>query len=491
MGRAAVMYSLLHGDCVEVMRDLPDHSIDSIVCDPPYGLEFMGKGWDSMGHGNAQQAWHVRWLAEALRVLKPGGYLLAFGGTRTAHRLVCAAEDVGFEIRDTLQWLYGQGFPKSLNVSKAIDKAAGAERGVVATRKTNVDTNGSTTGEVDITAPATADAQKWDGWGTALKPAYEPILLARKPLSEKTVAANVLEHGTSAINIDGCRIATSDNVSNHSRGDESATSKGAFGDSVAQETHQTSGQALGRYPANILLSHTPDCVEVGTTEIGKGLPTVSSGGKSGDSAWEHRGGSYKAGATNTGVRDYGAETVPVFQCAPGCPVAMLDEQSGPAGQMGAMVAQTRPSPHHGVFSPMPAKSAAPLRDDPTTGASRFFYTSKANNSERWGYCHACGTAFCRGIKADRAKHAKCPAPEGRKNAVEWHPTVKPVDIMRWLVRLVTPPGGVVLDPFAGTGTTGEAAIAEGFHPVLIEQSAVYFRIIARRLATGASRQDRV
>ena len=251
-----------HGDCREIMATFEPCSVDAIVTDPPYGLEFMGKDWDRLGkssrasqkpspaqanfpmksrarsiaerrNGPEQQQWHEAWAAEAFRVLKPGGYLLAFGGTRTFHRLTCAIEDAGFEIRDCLSWLYGSGFPKSLDVSKAIDKAAGAERIQYQTNlsrdtravrlsgnagitcaicgETTVGQDGLVCGHPKDSGPATDAAREWSGWGTALKPAWEPIILARKPLAEPTVASNVLRHGTGAINVDGCRIeATED-----------------------------------------------------------------------------------------------------------------------------------------------------------------------------------------------------------------------------------------------------------------------------------------
>jgi site-specific DNA-methyltransferase (adenine-specific) len=197
---------LHEGDCRVVLRGLPEGSVDAVVTDPPYELGFMGRGWDRTGI-----AYDVAMWAECLRVLKPGGHLVAFGGTRTHHRMICAIEDAGFEVRDCLMWLYGSGFPKSLDVSKAIDKAAGAVREVVGKQRTNVGmqggnfTAGSQSGDVDITTPATPEAAQWQGFGTALKPAWEPICLARKPLAG-TVAETVLAHGTGALNIDGCRI---------------------------------------------------------------------------------------------------------------------------------------------------------------------------------------------------------------------------------------------------------------------------------------------
>ena len=322
---------LIPGDCLDVMATMPADSVDSIVTDPPYGLSFMGKDWD---HGvPGIPFWEV-----ALRVAKPGAHLLAFGGTRTHHRLMCAIEDAGWEIRDVVMWVYGSGFPKSHDVSKAIDKINGetgrllkftrwmrstgvtakqlndatdtfmgshyltdktqpaiptselwtrirplcgvipawvdelverieAERPVVGRDTKARSTNGKSAlptvgGQTvyetwNITAPATPDAARWQGWGTALKPAWEPVIVARKPLVG-TVAANVMEYRTGAINIDASRIGTDEIIENHSRSAEAAISKGKYGDSAAQETHQTAGQALGRWPANLILTYAKD-----------------------------------------------------------------------------------------------------------------------------------------------------------------------------------------------------------------------------------------
>src|SRR5690606_34202115 len=247
---------VIHGDCIAEMAKLPADSIDAIVTDPPYGLGFMGKEWDALPPGR-------EWAEECLRVLKPGGHLLAFGGTRTWHRLAVAIEDAGFEIRDSIAWLYGSGFPKSLDVSKAIDKAAGATREVVgsahrATGNATYDKRPSrpdglyATPDYTITAPATPDAERWQGWGTALKPAFEPVVVARKPL-RGTVAANVLEHGTGALNIDGCRIGTTENLG---RPQGTRPQPKEWGNKSPGETFVSEGNPEGRWPANVVLDES-------------------------------------------------------------------------------------------------------------------------------------------------------------------------------------------------------------------------------------------
>jgi site-specific DNA-methyltransferase (adenine-specific) len=232
------------GDCRDVLKELPENSVDAVVTDPPYEFGFMGKDWDSTGIAYDVQMWR-----EVRRVMKPGAHLLAFGGTRTYHRMACAVEDAGFEIRDQMQWLYGQGFPKSLDVSKAIDKAAGAKREVIGNTGRNPnrlikfkeqDGRARNPTNEDITAPATAAA--WDGWGTALKPANEPIVVARKPLSESTVAANVLRWGTGALNIDASRVESEQGCITHTGGG------GHSGDEYENRT-----ETKGRWPANVLL----------------------------------------------------------------------------------------------------------------------------------------------------------------------------------------------------------------------------------------------
>lgn len=448
--------TIYHGDCRAVMAELEPASIDAIVTDPPYGLEFMGKEWDRGVPG--KEFWSA-----ALRVAKPGAHFLTFGGTRTFHRLTCAIEDAGWEIRDCLMWLYGSGFPKSLDVSKAIDKrkdwralrelqsavrVARSELGIsqseaarrmelmgkdeslggggfmwfetgqkIPTKKqwpdlkrvlglsdkfdaafeaaereiveTRVDRGGRTVPflaankneghEFDVTAPATDAAKEWQGWGTALKPAWEPIILAHKPLVG-TVAENVQEFGTGAINVDGCRIEGRERTEYGLSGARRSQGN-TYGDTA--DTPVDFDASKGRWPANLLLDE--------------------------DAA------------------------------------AMLDEQSGETVSPGKV---TRGGNRSMAFG-MGRQEQVNCPSD-SGGASRFFYTAKAS-------------------KADR----------GADND---HPTVKPTDLMRYLVRLIAPPGALVLDPFMGSGPTIYAAKEEGCRALGIEQDEKWCEIAARRLA---------
>lgn len=423
------------GDALDVLREMPDESVDAVVTDPPYSLGFMGKEWDSFKPSPARirtrldgrtnpisgksvtatpeayvasppfQAWCHAWATECLRILKPGGHLLAFGGARTWHRLVCAIEDVGFEIRDSIIWMYASGFPKSLDVSKAIDKAAGAVRPVVGVHRRNGGgsaTSGSMSGplgtasELPLTAPATATATAWAGWGTALKPAHEPICVARRPL-QGTVAANVRAHGTGALNIDGCRLDGRERT-NYGL----ATATRTRGDTYGAPSADFDA-SQGRWPTNVVLSHAGD------EQVG----------------------------------DLCADG-----CVPGCPVAELDAQSGVTTSRAAQPRSGRKGDGWGM-----TQTGSEYND--MGGASRFFpvfrYEAKASSSER-------------------------PRVDGVA-----HPTVKPVDLMAWLVRLVAPADAVVLDPFAGSGTTGEACIVEGRRAVLVERDPNYLPLVVARL----------
>lgn len=415
------------GDCLEVLKTLPDASIDAIVTDPPYGLSFMGKKWDY--DVPAVEVW-----AECLRVLKPGGHLLAFAGTRTQHRMAVRIEDAGFEIRDLIAWVYGSGFPKSHDVSKAIDKAAGAEREVVGSAKNgcgNTDRSihkadgfaASRTTEYDLTAPATDAARQWSGWGTALKPALEPITVARKPL-DGTVAQNVLTHGTGAINVDGCRISSGERPSVVSdRRLENNTFGQGLGGSRSDGT-----TTLGRWPANLIHDGSDEVV---------GLFPQAGGG-------DARG--------NPGGR-----------------------RSGGFGDVGADKGDGRPN--SAVYSD-------------SGSAARFFYCAKASKRDRdEGLDHLearrPAAAEFRPNHAEKAEAGEDGNPYGRWGEVRnIHPTVKPTDLMRYLCRLVTPPGGVVLDPFMGSGSTGKAAMREGFRFVGIERDPQYMEIAEARVRSG-------
>lgn len=369
---------ILQGDCREQLRNIADASIDSIVTDPPYELGFMNRKWDSSGIAYDITVWQ-----ECLRVLKPGGHLLSFGGTRTYHRMTCAIEDAGFEIRDCIMWVYGSGFPKSHDVSKAIDKAAGAERGQEQPHPTNqckggqwckcqtLDATGrySPTKHPAITAPATEAAKQWQGWGSALKPAVEPIVCARKPL-DGTIADNVLRHGTGGINIDGCRVGTEATI--RPNGPIGFHGGGSGG---------TGGSVSGRWPANLI--HDGSYEVVGLFPHQKSPKTYTRSTHA-EGEWLHSKG---AGTRQAGFGDSGS-------------------------------------------------------------AARFFYCAKTSPSER-----------------------------GENS----HPTVKPLALMRYLCRLVTPPQGVVLDPFAGSGSTLVAARAEGFSAIGCELEAAHIDIIKRRL----------
>jgi len=431
---------ILEGDCREVLKTLPDNSIDSIVTDPPYELGFMGKSWDASGIAYDVTVWQ-----ECLRVLKPGGHLLAFGGSRTYHRLAVAIEDAGFQIRDQIMWVYGSGFPKSLNISKAIDKAAGAEREVIGFSKgVTVSSDDNQHGginrgavgikqtaiDVPITAPATAEAKEWNGWGTALKPAHEPIVMARKPL-EGTVANNVLTHGTGGINIDASRVKSDDRTKseghfrkNNVIGDErTPVAAGQFGNGA-----WVAGTDLsqGRFPANFIHDGSDEVLELFPDSKGGAFPKKSNipTGRHYEGGW---------GAVDNGVRT----------------------------EMGE------------------------------GSAARFFYCAKANKKDR--------NEGLDGFEAKEMGRNQSSLDGGqmltgsgniRSNSkLNHHPTVKPTELMRYLVRLVTPPNGTVLDPFMGSGSTGKAAVLEGFSFIGIEQSSEYVEIAKARIEWAMEQKD--
>ena len=464
-------WEVRQGDCIEQMRGFEADSIDAIVTDPPYALNFMGKAWDTAGVAFDPATW-----TEALRVLKPGGHLLAFGGTRTYHRLTCAIEDAGFEIRDSLAWFYGQGFPKSHNVGKAIDKAAGAEREIKASgrpvKRMIPGADQSATGSwikdngrefvPTVTAPATPEAQQWDGWGTALKPAIEPIVLARKPIAG-TVAANVIAHGTGALNIDACRIGPGESVPGGGSG------------------------SAGRWPANVILSHAEECEWRGERAVASNAHWANSTITGyGDGI-----GTGKAEYHGPGARP-GTETVEDWDCVPGCPVRALDEQSGTLTS-GANPTRRRSDKFRTAYGDFEGESECiPARGADSGGASRFFYCAKTSSAERNAGLDHLPIA---GRTDDGYGSIQTPNGEARSTPREnWnprevrnpHPTVKPIELMRWLVRLVTPPGGTVLDPFCGSGSTGCAAVLEDFDFVGIEREAEYVALAEARISHWAA-----
>lgn len=361
-----VTVTLHLGECVEVMRSMPDNSVDAIVTDPPYELGFMGKSWDNTGIAYQIDLWQ-----EVLRVLKPGGHLLSFGGTRTYHRMACAIEDAGFEIRDQIQWIYGSGFPKSLNIG--------------------------------------------NGWGTALKPANEPIVLARKPLIG-TVAKNVLEWGTGGLNIDGCRVDSNPRKTGTKPTSDKPTGSGSTLQG-SSKNRQAEYDELnqGRFPANV--------IHDGSDEV----------------------------------------------------VGMFPQQKSPS-------TYTRTSAAHGNIDWNPKESGTEQLGYGDSGsAARFFYCAKASRSER--------NAGLEGME-ERSKPVHIRQSAGRQKAGEMesmpmqnhHPTVKPIALMRYLCKLITPPNGTVLDPFMGSGTTGCAAVQEGFNFIGIEREREYYEIAEKRIA---------
>ena len=427
---------LRQGDCQEVMKDLPDNSVDVIVTDPPYGINFMAKKWDYAIPS-------IKVWQEAIRVLKPGGHMLCACGTRTQHRMACNIEDAGFEIRDCIFWHYGSGFPKSLDIGKAIDKAAGAEREVTGTKSASIQGNPfeesypEESKQVDITAPATPEAQQWDGWGTALKPSTEIFTLARKPLSEKTVAANVLKWGTGGINMDACRVG--DNPGYKYNADSNGTTfHGQQGERIKQTAEKKGAETIestqGRFPANLIHDGSEEVVGLFPVTGQAGNNKATSGITAGKSIF----GIGDCGKRNPKIAgDNGGSAARFFYCA----------------------------------KASPAERNAGLENMPDAEK----YTAKAGT---FGV-HDCFSGKS-GDDAWKAKHPNLP----KKNN---HPTVKPVALMEYLIKLITPPNGTVLDPFMGSGTTGVACVKTNRNFIGIELDEAYFQLAKKRIETELNR----
>lgn len=562
---------LLRGDCLTELARIPDASIDAVVTDPPYGLEFMGKAWDKYTPLDFE-LWCAKWAAECLRILKPGGHLLAFGGSRTWHRLAAGIEDAGFEIRDSIAWLYGSGFPKSMDVSKAIDKldaadermrrafaftawmrstgitakkidkitgtamgnhytthptqphiataelfdmlrpylgdvppeieALVAEREVesqnyAARKVTGAHTDtapGQNMQRLDGKAPKmvdplrrdeahTAAAREWEGWGTALKPAFEPVVVARKPLGERTVAANVLAHGTGALNIDACRITASTSLGD-ARSSHAGNSEGTGllrEDARTSRSENTQHQASSA-PALAARNDAPSNEEADAqmrTLAEDSRSDYPSSRRSGDAPLRRaevgdrdvapsRGDVHEPRAPHASERRNRATTRPYDDSTTlnvergrwpanvaldESQAAALDEQAPKTGAAAKASGPTLRGRHDTAvaYGARNGLEGEPAFHGDAGGASRFFYVAKAPKSER-------------------------PVVDGTA-----HPTVKPLALMRWLCRLVTPPGGIVVDPFAGSGTTLEAAYLEGFESIGVEMTPEYWPLIAARI----------
>lgn len=456
-------YALAQGDVLQVLKTLPDNSFDALLTDPPYGIRFMGKRWD-------YDVPSVEVWAECLRVLKPGAPLLSFGGSRTFHRIVCNIEHAGFEICDTIPWLYGQGMPKpATTTDKYLDKHLGVERPVIGSRMltgnaaVSTKEKGGTYGiqvgtvpakEVAVTSPGSEIALQWEGYGHALRPSHEDICLACKPF-DGTIAENILAHGVGGLNVRACRIGTEGGtrkvdpdryktLGNSLEGSRDGSLNGGVKESTGE----------GRWPANVILSHSPDCQEVGVREVRSGTAVKRNGVHTDGPVALGGLGNYAPGTPDSGYAKGGKETIPVWACVPWCPIGEMEHQA--------------------------------------EGSSRFFYHAKVNRKERDLGCEGLpkrSAAECTDREEGSAGSNRPQVGAGRgSGAHNFHPTLKPIDLTRYLATLLLPPNpdATLLVPFAGAGSEMIGAFLAGWPSVFgIEREADYLPIIRARLPAWA------
>jgi site-specific DNA-methyltransferase (adenine-specific) len=491
-------YKIICGSNIESLKEIPDNYFDSVVTDPPYGLgkepdaAEMLKAWVETGYleitgkGFMGKEWDAfvpqpLFWKEVFRVLKPGGHIVAFYGTRTYDWGVMAMRIAGFEIRDGLQWLYGSGFPKSFNVAKKIDEILGNEREII-----GIDNNPERfknykeqdgVERKNFNDKITKGNSKYEGYGTALKPAVEPIVLARKPLEKGlSIAENVIKWGTGGINVDGCRISTQDNLNG-----------GSYGNSTREEDDFFKGkkpagagdfvQPEGRFPANLILSHHPDCCFNGVKKIGSGEKKYHEDGDTttASEGWHNNNKSMFTHKNADVIASYGEETVEDWTCVDGCPIKIMNEQSGVTKSSGGVNTNFDNKFFKNIGGGI-GSNAGGLGD--VGGASRFFYTAKTSKSEK--------NFGLDGLEQKRSSNYGNNgfSSANPKHSIQsnFHPTVKPVRLMQYLARLITPPNGKVLDPFNGSGTTGIACVLEGFEYTGLELDEEYCKISEARIS---------
>jgi len=470
------MMRLHNGDCLNVLKMMIEDEVfvDSIVTDPPYELGFMGRSWDSTGIAFQKETWEL-----CFKVLKPGGHLLAFSGSRTYHRMAVAIEDAGFEIRDQVMWLYGSGFPKSMNVGKALDKKLGNERIKTGEKKTHSNKGikqseqrtaiGAGAFGQEVDEDVTVGTTEWEGWGTALKPAHEPLVLARKPLSEKSVVDNVLKHRTGGINIDECRVEYADENDRSGWHKTGGGGKG-YQDSDTFKIRKITPEEIkertkdGRFPANV--------IHDGSDVVKDIFPKTGTKGKA------------KYPDTNPDFRDQGRQSKENMG---------IDKLSfGQTENVKRKTVNRQPRKDDKVWTNNNSGMKSlqyTIEYEDSGDASRYFYCAKTSKAERnqglnnfpiknkkGGGGTSNNVWYEDDVNSASGKFGSEKAPS--KNV---HPTVKPIKLMKYLCRLITPKGGTVLDPFMGSGSTGMAAKEENFDFVGIEKEEEYFNIASARI----------